>query len=338
MTTARSFQNQFEVTDYTQELNVIPNTWGLIGELGIFSEQGIAQNSLTFESKGGTIALVGDKVRGTRANVGKDEVAKIHAYATTHHPYDDALFAHELQGRRAYGTTDQPDTEARAIADKLARIRMAHAMTLERARAWTIVNGTQYAPNGTVSANFYTDFGVTRKSVDCVLGTATTEVNEKIQEGVASIQDNLLSGEVATGFAVLCGTTFFNKLTRQANIKEAYKFYASTQEGQRNGYRSGRYQIFDHAGVRFIEYRGSLGGQALIPDGEAYMIPTGTMDTFKTYFSPASKFDLVNTIGEQAYVWTYKDQKGSKIEVESESNFLNLLRRPQAVVQFTSSN
>ena len=333
MTATRSFSNQFEVTDFTQELNIIPNTWGLINELGIFTEEGITQNTVTLESKGGTIAVVGDQKRGTRAQVGKDEVSTLRAFTTTHHPYDDALFAHELQGRRAYGTADQPDTEARAIADKLARVRMAHAQTLELARAHTLVNGTQWSPNGTVTENFYTTFGITRKEIDCVLGTATTEVNEKIQEGVAHIQDNLLSGETISGVVVLCGTNFFNKLVRQANIKEAYKFYASTQEGQRNGYRSGRYQIFDHAGVRFIEYRGSIGGQALIPTDEARMIPTGTQDTFKTLFSPAAKFDLVNTIGEQAYVWTYRDAKNTKIEVESESNFINMIRRPAAVVK-----
>jgi len=338
MTTSRSFSNQFEVTDYTQELNLIPNTWGLINELGIFTEEGITQNTVTMESKAGTIAVVNDQKRGTRAQVGKDDVATIRAFATTHHPYDDALFAHELQGRRAYGTADQPDTEARAIADKLARVRLAHAQTLELARASTLVNGTQWSPNGTVSENFYTTFGITRKEIDCVLGTATTEVNEKLQEGVAHIQDNLLSGEVVSGFVVLCGTNFFNKLVRQANIKEAYKFYASTQEGQRNGYRSGRYQIFDHAGIRFIEYRGSIGGNALIPTDEARMIPTGTLDTFKTMFSPAAKFDLVNTVGEQAYVWTYRDAKNTKIEIESESNFINMVRRPQGIVRLFSSN
>lgn len=338
MTATRGFSNQFEVTDYTQELNIIPNTWGLINELGIFTEEGIASNTVTLESKGGTIAVVGDQRRGTRAQVGKDEVSSLKAFTTTHHPYDDALFAHELQGRRAYGTADQADTESRAIADKLSRIRMAHAQTLELARASTLVNGTQWSPNGTVTENFYTTFGITRTEIDFVLGTATTEVNEKIQAGVAAIQDNLLSGEVITGVVVLCGTNFFNKLVRQANVKEAYKFYASTQEGQRNGYRSGRYQIFDHAGVRFIEYRGSIGGNALIPTDEARMIPTGTLDTFKTLYSPAAKFDLVNTIGEQAYVWTYRDSKNTKIELESESNFINMVRRPAAIVKLWSSN
>lgn len=339
MPITRSYSNAFEVLDYTPELTSIPNQWGLVNELGIFSEEGITQRSLTFEAKSGTIALVGDQPYGVRAQVGKDEVSKIHSYTTTHHPFDDALHAHELQGKRAYGSKDTPDTKDRAIAEKLLRIRMSQAMTMEYARCYTLTTGMQFNPNGTVgSINFYTDFGVTRKEIDCVLGTATTEVNEKLQEGVAHVQDNMLSGEVVSSYVVLCSPEFFAKLTRQATIKEAYKFYASTQEGQRKGYRSGRYQIFDHAGLRFVEYRGALNGTRFIPAGDAYLVPLGTMDTFKTYFSPAAKFDLVNTVGEPGYVWTYNDVKGTKIEIESEFNMLSLIRRPQGVVRLFSSN
>ena len=58
-----------------------------------------------------------------------------------------------------------------------------------------------------------------------------------------------------------------------------------------------------------------------------------TSDTFKTYFSPANKFDLANTLGESGYLFVYEDGKGSKIEIESEMNTLNLMRRPQVVVR-----
>jgi hypothetical protein len=98
------------------------------------------------------------------------------------------------------------------------------------------------------------------------------------------------------------------------------------------------YRRFVHGGVEYIEYRGSYNGVALIPAGEAYMLPQGTADMMKTYFSPANKFSHVNTIGEQAYVFTYKDPKDSEILIQSEANFLNLVRRPQAIVQLTTSN
>ena len=59
----------------------------------------------------------------------------------------------------------------------------------------------------------------------------------------------------------------------------------------------------------------------------------GTTDMFKTYFSPANKFDHVNTLGEEQYMFEYADGKGTEIILETESNFLNMVRRPQAVVK-----
>lgn len=334
----RSFEKPFELVDYTEELLLVPNKWGLINELGLFGEEGVAQHSVTVESSEGTLGLVTDKVRGERNNVGKSDTRALRSFPIPHFPMDDAVKPEDVQGKRAYGSADQAETEAAVIARKLERIRMNHAVTLEAARAFAITNGAIYAPNGTVSGNFYTDFGITRKSIDFVLGTSTTDLNAKSEEGISHIQDTIQSGEVVSNIIVLCSPAFFGKLINHASVKEAYKYYTSTQEPLRNRLGSGVYRRFVHGGVEYIEYRGSYNGTALIPAGEAYMLPQGTNDMFKTYFSPANKFSHVNTIGEQAYVFTYRNPTDSEILIQSEANFLNLIRRPQAVVQLTTSN
>lgn len=334
----RSFEKPFELVDYTEELLLVPNKWGLINELGLFGEEGVAQHSVTVESSEGTLGLVTDKVRGERNNVGKSDTRALRSFPIPHFPMDDAVKPEDVQGKRAYGSADQAETEAAVIARKLERIRMNHAVTLEAARAFAITNGAIYAPNGTVSGNFYTDFGITRKSIDFVLGTSTTDLNAKSEEGIAHIQDTIQSGEVVSNIIVLCSPAFFGKLINHATVKEAYKYYTSTQEPLRNRLGSGVYRRFVHGGVEYVEYRGSYNGTALIPAGEAYMLPQGTSDMFRTYFSPANKFSHVNTVGEQAYVFTYRNPTDSEILIQSESNFLNLIRRPQAVVQLTTSN
>lgn len=334
----RSFEKPFELVDYTEELLLVPNKWGLINELGLFGEEGVAQHSVTVESSEGTLGLVTDKIRGERNNVNKDDTRALRSFAIPHFPMDDAVKPEDVQGKRAYGSADQAETEAAVIARKLERIRMNHSVTLEAARAYAITVGAIYAPNGTVSGNFYTDFGITRKSIDFVLGTSTTDLNAKSEEGIAHIQDTIQSGEVVSNIIVLCSPAFFGKLINHATVKEAYKYYTSTQEPLRNRLGSGVYRRFVHGGVEYIEYRGSYNGTALIPAGEAYMLPQGTSDMFKTYFSPANKFQFVNTLGEQAYVFSYRDPKDSEILLQSEANFLNLIRRPQAVVQLTTSN
>lgn len=337
MATIRSFDKPFEVTDLTEELNLIPNTWGLINELGIFNAEGVTQHTFTVESTSGTLSVIPDTVRGNRTTVNKNDTRSIYAFGIPHFPLDDAVSPADLQGKRAYGS-DQADSEAAVVARKLERIRRNHAVTLEAARAYAITTGAIYAPSGTIVNNYYTTFGITRKEIDFVLGTTTTEVPAKIEEAIAHIMDTQLSGESVSSVTALCSPEFFAKLIAQAGVKEAYKYYSSTQEPLRTRLGSGVYRRFSHAGMDFIEYRGSYNGTRLIPSGDAYALPMGTMDTFMSYFSPANKMSLVNTIGQEAYVFQYRDAKDEGLLLQSESNHIALVRRPATVVRLYSSN
>ena len=62
----RSFANSFEVSDYTQELITIPNTWGTLQQLGIFQTVPVAENTVIVEKyiKGREFAvgIVGSRV------------------------------------------------------------------------------------------------------------------------------------------------------------------------------------------------------------------------------------------------------------------------------------
>lgn len=337
MAIIRSFDKPFEVVDLTEEINLIPNTWGLINELGIFRNESVTQHTITVESTNGTLSVIGDQIRGARNLVNKDDTRDIRAFAIPHFPLDDAISPSDLQGKRAYGS-DGVDTEAAVIARKLERIRRNHAVTMEAARAYALTTGAIYAPNGTVVDNYYTSFGITRLEVDFILGTSTTEVTAKIEQIIASIQDNQLTGETVNGIVALCSPAFFAKLISHATVKEAFKYYSSTQEPLRNRLGSGVYRRFFFGGVDFIEYRGSYNGTALIPAGDAYFLPTGTSDVFISHFSPANKMSLVNTLGQETYVFQYRDPKDEGILLQSESNQLHLVRKPSMVCRAFSSN
>lgn len=333
----RSYDKPFEVVDLTEELNLIPNTWGLINELGIFSAEPVTQHTVLVEATSGTLSVIPDRVRGDKNNVNKDDNRVVYSFPVPHFPLDDQLTPQDLQGKRAYGA-DTADMAAEAIARKLLRIRRNHSITMEAARAYALTVGGIYAPNGTVSENYYTTFGITRTVVDFVLGTATTDIIGKVEAVIAAIQDNILSGEVVNEVKVLCSPTFFAALINHAKVVDAYKYYTSTQQPQRDRLGSGLYRTFYHGGATFVEYRGSYNGTPLIPVGDAYAIPVGTMDVFKSYFSPANKMSLVNTLGQEAYVFQYNDAKDEGVLLQSESNQLHLVRRPGAVIRLFSSN
>lgn len=345
MAITRSFgsSGQFEVVDWTQEISTVPNQWGTIGGLGIFQEEGVAEHVVTFEEIIKDGAVIVDRVRGDRSNVGRDGIRKLHTFQVPHFPMDDAIYPQDVQGKRAYGKANEVETLDLVRARKIERIRQNHAWTLEFARAQAITAGTVYAPSGTVSQDWYQEMtGTTRPaSIDFLLGTSTTEVIGKIETAIAAIQDN--SGQVTiTGVVALCGPTFFAKLISHATVKAAYQYYTSTQEPLRQRLAAGGSAVpmrreFFHGGVRFIEMRDNYNGVALIGTSDCYFLPTGT-DMFRTYFSPANRFGLVNTVGEQVYMFETANPNGTAIDIQTESNFVNAMLKPLLCVKATTSN
>lgn len=343
MPITRSYSNAFEVVDYTQELSIVPNAWTLLSDSGLFSDEFLTTRTVTFDQVDSTLGLIKDQQWGAKPQANKDEVRKIHSWAIPHFPVVDALLPSDINGVRGYGQQDAAMTEAEALARKIARIRRNFDITREVAAFKTLTTGTAYAPNGTVVTNFFTDMGVTQTSVDFVLGTGTTDVIVKTESVIAAMQDNAQTGDVITSVIGYASPEFFAKLIAHAKVTAAYTYYSATagQEILRNragGMESGLYRQFVFGGIRFIEVRTVLAGERLVPANDCVFVPTGTSDSFVRYYAPANKFGLVNTIAEQQYLWTTRDAKGERIDIDAESNFLTVLRRPQLVVRGLTSN
>jgi len=341
MPVIRSYTNAFEVVDYTQELQLIPNSWSLLNDSGLFSEEMLSTHTVTFEEQSQTLGLIGDVYRGAKPFANKDDVRKVRSYPIAHFALADKILPQDIQGKKAYGSTSLAETEAAVMARKMERIRKNYDLTLEVSRFKTLATGDLFAPNGTISGNLFTDFGITQTSVDFVLGTATTDIVAKVETVIAAMQDNAQTGDVISGIVAYCSPEWFAKFIAHAKIQTAYQYFSAT-EGQmiqrnRAGGNNGLYREFTYAGIRFIEVRTVLAGQRLIPAGEVVFVPTGTSDTFVSYFGPANKLDFTNTIAERGYMWTYRDPKGMGIDIDGEFNVTHMIRRPALVVKGTTT-
>lgn len=339
MPITRSYNNAFEVQDFSQELALIPNSWTLLNDSGLFQDEFLSTHTVTFEEQNQTLGLLTDQFRGAKPQANKDDTRKIRSYPVAHFPVVDEVLPADLQGKRAFGNTDAAETEAAVLARKMERIRRNMDITLEVARFSTLTTGNLYSPNGTISGNLFSDFGITQKSVDYVLGTSTTDLIGKTEEVTAFIQDNAFTGDVITGIVAYCSPEWFQKFITHPKIAAAFQYYASTQEPLRNRVGgSGLYRQFVFQNVTYIEVRTVLAGQRLVPANEVVFVPLGTTDTFVTYWSPANRMDYVNTVAERGYMWTFRDPKGMGIDIEGEMNFTSIVRRPALVVKGTTSN
>jgi hypothetical protein len=339
MALVQSTQNAFQLVDRTNELLLLPQTWTLLGDSGLFKNEYLATQTVTFEERNGSLSLVKDQVRGGKPQTRNGEVRKLHSYMTTHHPIVDALYPSELVGATRPGSNGQQvDTKDAAIVRKMEGIRKSFAVTLEVARFKTLSTGQIFAPNGTVAGDFYTDFGKTRKSVDFVLGTATTDVIAKCAETIAHFQEKATEGQVISRVVGYASSGFFTKLIAHAKVTQAHIYQQIGQYNITQERNAGLYRRLSFGGIDFIEVPTVIAGEALVPAGECLFVADAMDDTFVTYFSPADRFGYVNTLAAESYMWTFEAPNLKEINVEAEMNMLNIIRRPDMVAKGTSSN
>lgn len=322
-----------QIVDYTNELNIIPNQWGRINELGLFMSEPVSTRTVIIDKIENTLSILPEVAIGAPATVANNEALSSLPLIVPHIPHNDYLLPTDVQDRRRPGDTG-PDTVERKRATKLEHIRRKHALTLEFLRIGAI-KGLIVGGSGNTLYNLYTEFGYTQFSVNCQLATAATNVKGKIFDALRHIDDNTFNGGVSSGYYCLCSASFFDALISHPTVAAAYQYYSSSQDYLRNDIR----RNFNYNGVIFEEYRATatVAGTPtkFIADNEAYIFPLGVSDLFVNYYAPANHFDYVNTPGLPVYTWEYRAETGKRIEFISESNPLPICRRPQAVVLLT---
>ena len=197
--------------------------------------------------------------------------------------------------------------------------------------------------------NWYNEFGVTRQEVAVPLNDETTNPKQFMGPIIDYIQDGMLSGSIVDSFIGIASPEFFDALVSHPYVADAYKYQALNNGGTTsadvlvgrlsNGGLGAQYETFNFGGITWIRYRGSYVDRntgatvKFIPAGDAYVFPRTSDVMFKTFFAPANRFDTINSVAQEAYFFEYMGEKQDKIEIMTESNFLNFVGRPQAIVR-----
>lgn len=335
MLTLDIFNNDaFSVSSLTKAINDTPYMPGRIGALGLFSEEGISTTSLMIERQGTTLSLVPNTARGAPAAPKGSDKRTMMSIATTHLPQRASVLADEVQGIRAFGTQTELQTVQGIVEKRLAKMRRDIDVTMEFQRIGAIKGQILDADGSTVLLDLNSTFGTTQGTKSLVLGTATTNVRNKIIEA-RRLVEVALGNLMYSGLRCLCSAQFFDALVSHAKVESTYERYQiAGQVGEvlRSDLRAG----FVYGGVIFEEYRGTIGGIDFIAPGEAYMIPEGVADMFLTNFAPADYMETVNTMGLPYYAKQQLMDFNKGILIESQSNPISICTRPNAVIKITA--
>jgi hypothetical protein len=325
----------FGMTSLTAAINILPNSYGRITQMGLMPERGVRFRQITVEEQNGVLTLLPTAAPGSPGTVGKRGKRTVRSFAIPHIPHDDVVLPEEVQGIRTFGSENDVLAHAAVLADHLQSMRDKHAITLEHLRMGAL-KGVILDADGSTLYDLYAEFGITPKTINFQLGTATTDVKKKCLEVKRHVEDNL-RGEIMTGIHVLVSSEFFDALTGHPKVIEAYQRWQDG-EAQRSDMRGG----FPFAGLIFEEYRGQaidLSGtvRRFIADSEGHGFPLGTRSTFGTYMAPADFNETANTLGQLLYAKQEPRKFERGTDLHTQSNPLPMCHRPAVLVKLTNS-
>lgn len=331
------FENSaFSMTELTAAINKLPNSYGRVGQLGLFRGRGVTTRTIMVEEQNGVLTLLPTQPVGAPAPQNKRGSRKVRSFVIPHIPLEDGIMPEDVQGVRAFGSESQVEVLASYVNERLQDMKNKHDITHEFMRMGAL-KGIIVDGAGSTLYNLYTEFGVTPKVVDFTLGTSTVKVQEKCREVIRHIEDNLM-GEVSNGVRALVSAEFYDKLIKHASVEQVYaNWQAATnlQADQRSGFTFG--------GITFEEYRGQatdMAGstQRFIAAGEGHAFPTGTASSFAELYAPADFNETVNTIGRPYYSKIEARKFGRGWDLHTQSNPLPICYRPAVLVKIHTSN
>lgn len=345
MATTRSLSNGFQLVDWTDEILNLDNQAGLIGGMNLFRTQGISQTAVVFDkSMNDTTLLPQVSRRGRETTKGNDRKVETFSLPLGYFKHSDYITPEDIQGWRMPGTPDGEETLANVRVQKLADMRAQVEQTLEYMKLQA-VKGICATPDGVVLANMFTEFGIAQHTIDFDLGDAATDVNAKISELKRYLQTNLKTGGVIGGIRVVVDGSFFDKLVSHPQIRQAYLYYASQRDINRESTNQfmawGSVDQFEYKGVTFVTYDHVF----KLPDGTTeaavdtdtgHVLPV-VRDLFRGYYGPSNKLSGANGVGREMFAYEFTDPKDEFHEMQVETAPLFFATQPQVLVKLTSS-
>lgn len=317
----------FSLTSLTAALNNAPFKPSLIGDSGLFSEEGISTLTATIESENGVLSLVEVKPRNGVPNPVAGAPRVIRPFLIPHLPTTSTIMADEVQGVRVFGSESDTDSIDAAVAKRAETMRRNIEYTIESHRLAAIM-GNYIDANG-AQISLATEFGVTAPTpISFALNSDTTKVRGKTLDVLTAIEDGL-GGLAFSGVHAYAGKDFWQALIDHPALKDTVLNWQAAQS-----LRDDPRLVIDFGGIRFERYRGT--SAVKVADKEAWAFPVGVPDLFITRYAPANYIETVNTIGLPMYAKSEPLPMGKGVKIEAQSNPLNINTRPAAVVKLTT--
>lgn len=302
---------------------------GVIDDL--FEEDGVTTVNVWIEKEGDSSTLVPAGERGTPGSAVKKGKRTAVAFKAVHLPTLGGINADEVLNVRAFGSETE-EKAVQAVVDKeLMRMRKRLEATIAFHRIGAIKGLVLDADGSGVLENIFDKFGLTQQTQAMALTTGATKVRDKIVAAKRKAEDAIGDSGVITGWRCVCGRNFFDALVGHESIEAAY---AGWNEAANIMLGDHRQRGFAVSGVEFVEYYGKVGAIEFIGIDDAYLIPI-VQGLLITRFAPADYMEVVGTMGVPFYAKQKLRAFDKGVDIEGQTNVLNLSTNPGAIIKLT---
>jgi hypothetical protein len=326
----------FGVVSLTDAINAVTFVPGRIGEMGLFTESGVATTSVAIEEKDGILVLVSPTPRGGPGQAIQKSGRRLRSLTVPHFEINDAIMAEEVQGVRPWGQ----ETGLMQVQDLVAERGGVHSQSMEATQEYSRIGAIKgivtYADSS--SLNLFTEFGVSQETeidfdldnaspADGALRVACAGVTRKIATNLGGLP----FGEIRA----FCGDAFFDNLLAHKEVRATFLGWPQAQI-LRDGYieKNGKsYGAFEFGGIVWENYRGAVGDTAFIDTNKCHIYPVGVPNLFRTVYAPADYMETVNTLGQRLYAKQYPMQNGKGVNFDVQMNAIEYCTRPKVLMK-----
>lgn len=315
-----------EMTGKVEKIDYKPQ---MLGELGIFHVEPVTSKKVFVDRVDGKLQLIQSSPEGAPPSERERDSRSAVALETVHLSRGRTIYAAEVAGVRAFGSTSELESLEAKILKEQARLVDDLEVTEEHHR-FAALHGKLLDADGSVIYDYFAEFDVAEAPVITIaLNTATTKVRTVCNQAVRGMAKSS-KGAFVTGTSVhaLAGDEFFDKLTDHDNVRRSYENWAAAADLR----ESGAFGAFTYGGITFHNYRGMDGGEFGVATDEARLFPVGARDVFVKAQSPLATEEYVNTPGMARYSMLIRDRdRGFWVRPEVYANPLYLCQLPDVL-------